>query len=382
MQVPLEQETQVPMRDELIDLGLGHPANDLLPTELFRRAAEMRLTGRALPLLQYGFGQGSISFREALGDFLAGAYGMSVPPETLLVTNGASQALDLVCTVLTKPGDTVFVEEPSYFLALGIFAEHRLNVVSLPVDGEGLQTEALEQALADHTPVFLYTIPTFQNPSGVSLSPKRRERLVELSRVHDFFIVADEVYQLLNFTETRPAPLAAFAQEAKVLSLGSFSKILAPGLRLGWIQASETLLEPLINSAMLTSGGGLSPFTSGLVKVILKEGWQAEHLENIREVYAERARALVGALQTELPEVTFEQPEGGYFIWLKLHGVDTGALHPRAERHGVSFQTGSTFSSQNSLHDALRLSFSYYEPEKLQEGVRRLHTTLKTANSG
>ena len=361
----------------MINLGLGHPSDDLLPSDLLRRAAEARLAGHAPSLLQYGFDQGSTSFREALGRFLTDAYHVPVSPDDLLVTNGASQALDLVCTVLTKPGDTVFVEEPSYFLALGIFAEHGLNVVSLPVDSEGLRMDALEAALAQHTPVFVYTIPTFQNPSGVTLSPVNRARLIALSQAHNFFIVADEVYQLLNFAAEPPAPLATLAEDARVLSLGSFSKILAPGLRLGWVQSSEGGLEPLVRSGLLTSGGGLNPFTSGLVRVILERGWQAEHLGRLRKVYAERAEVLVSALRDYIPTATFGVPEGGYFVWVTPGGVDAGALLGQAERHGVSFQAGGKFSSQNALHHALRLSFSYYEPERLIEGVRRLRAALE-----
>ena len=375
----IKQETQILMSDEAIDLGLGHPGADLLPTDLFGQAAKARLAQHRPSLLQYGLGQGSTSFREALAHFLTDAYTQSVLPENLLVTNGASQALDLICTVLSKPGDTVFVEEPSYFLALGIFAEHGLHVVSFPVDHEGVRTNALEAALAQHSPVFFYTVPTFQNPSGATLSPSRRDHLFALSRAHDFFIVADEVYSLLGFagsTGEVVAPLATF--EEKVFSIGSFSKILAPGLRLGWVQAPDDLLDPLIHSALLTSGGGLNPFTSGLVRVILERGWQTQHLAKLREVYAERAEALVGALNDYFPEAAFNIPKGGYFVWLELEGVDTEVLLLEAERRGVSFQAGGKFSSQNALESALRLSFSYYEPERLREGVKRLRTASDT----
>ena len=244
--------------------------------------------------------------------------------------------------------------------------------------------DALENALKQHTPIFFYTIPTFQNPSGVTLSASRRKRLLELSRTHDFFIVADEVYQLLNFAAERPAPLATLAEDvaedAKVFSLGSFSKILAPGLRLGWIQASKAVLAPLLHSGLLTSGGGLNPFTSGLVHAVLERGWQAEHLGTLREVYAERADTLVSALREQVPEAEFNVPEGGYFVWVKLEHTDTNRLHREAERHGVSFQAGERFSSRNSLKNALRLSFSHYSPDALREGVGRLRAALDALN--
>ena len=163
--------------------------------------------------------------------------------------------LDLICTLFSKPGDTIFVEEPSYFLALRIFADHGLNVVSLPMDKQGLVIEAIEEYLDREKPVFLYTIPTFHNPSSVTLAADRRARLNQLSREHNFLIVADEVYQLLNYEGAPPSPLAAYIDGNSVISLGSFSKIMAPGLRLGWIQAGGEILARL-DSAPRPNGRG------------------------------------------------------------------------------------------------------------------------------
>ena len=206
---PTIQTTQSEAAPDVIDFGLGHPAADLLPRTLMRR---QRLCAWARPdasLLQYGLEQGDGYFRLALAQFLSRRYGLGVGMEDLFVTAGASLGLDLICTLYTQPGDVIFVEEPSYFLALRIFADHHLRVVSLPTDEDGLRLDALEQELQRQRPVLLYTIPTHQNPSGATLPLERRQRLVELSQQHGFLIVADEVYHLLSYTarHRRPWPV-------------------------------------------------------------------------------------------------------------------------------------------------------------------------------
>jgi len=290
-----------------------------------------------------------------------------------------SQALDLICTLYTRPGDLIFVEEPTYFLALRIFADHHLRVVSLPMDEEGLVVEVLEERLAKQRPVFLYTIPTHQNPTGVTLSVNRRRRLVQLSKEFDFLILADEVYHLLSYLTEPPPPLASFISEGSVFSLGSFSKILAPGLRLGWIHASRELLRPLALCGMLDSGGGLNPFTSALVRSALESGLQAEHLDRLRAVYRERLVAMKSALHRELSGLLpFKEPQGGFFFWIALpEGVNTPDLLPKAQECRVSFVPGIRFSSCGGMGNYLRLSFSYYDSEELQEGVGRLAQVLR-----
>ena len=256
------QTTQVQVSEGMIDFGIGQPAPALLPLVAMREAVADRLNQDDPSLLAYGAMPGDGYFRLALARFLSEQYKLPVEAGQLFITTGASQGLDLICTLFTQSGDTIFVEEPSYFLALSIFADHRLNVVSLPTDEGGLIIEALAEKLAEHRPAFLYTIPTFHNPSTATLSAARRKRLVELSQQHNFLIVADEVYHLLGYTATSPPPpLGSHIEAGTVLSLGSFSKILAPGLRLGWIQTGPALIERLVKSGLLGRGGGLTPFT-------------------------------------------------------------------------------------------------------------------------
>ncbi len=299
---------------------------------------------------------------------------MPVSADQLVITSGATQGLNLLCTYFARSGPTIFVEEPSYFLALHLFKDRHLNVASLPVDKDGLIIEALEEKLVKHKPAFLYTVPTFHNPSTVTLSADRRDRLVRLSEKHNFYIIADEVYQLLAYTVTPPPPMMTYDNSGTVLSLGSFSKILAPGLRLGWIQAKPTLFNKLTQSGLLLSGGGLNPFTSGIVQSVLELGLQHDHLERLRRVYGERSANLSAALRKHLPVgADFSEPQGGFFIWMRLpEELDAKSFCSKARKQNLDFQPGINFSSRQGLRNYLRLSFSYYDVKDLCEGIKRL----------
>lgn len=372
------QTTQSEIPPDVIDLGIGHPAPDLLPLALMREAAALRLGQGDADLLQYGFEQGDGYFRRALADFLTAEYRQPVSADGLFVTAGTSQALDLICTLYTRPGDVVFVEEPSYFLALRIFADHRLQVVGVPTDADGLRIDVLEELLRERRPALLYTIPTHQNPAGFTLPLARRARLVELAQQHGFLVVADEVYHLLSYGAAPPPPLAAWAGTGAVLGLGSFSKILAPGLRLGWVQAGPDHVRRLVTSGLLDSGGGLNPFTSGLVRVALEQGWQAQHLARLRGVYRQRVAAMDMALRAVLGGwASWHTPDGGYFFWVTLlDGMDASALSNLAASRKVGFRPGARFSGTGGLQNCMRLSFAYYDDDLLTEGVRRLGEML------
>lgn len=378
--MPTLQTSQVDRTSSILNFGIGQPGFDLLPLELMRRCAEARFAEGDTELLNYGYEQGDGRFRAGLARFLSAEYDLPVGPEALMVTAGASQALALICTLFTQPGDTVFVEEPSYFLALRILREDfRLNAIPIPIDGDGLRLDALEAALTRHRPVFVYTIPTFQNPTGYTLSGERRERLAALSREHDFWVVADEVYQLLHYGAPPPPPLAGQIAQGQILSIGSFSKILAPGLRLGWIQAAPEVVERFVTCGLVDSGGGLNHFASNLVRVALDEGWQGEYLADLRESYRRRIDVMDAALQRHLGGLArWRKPDGGYFFWLEMaRGVDTEAMLPAALAAQVGFLPGVRCSSVGGLGHCLRLSFAHFGEETIEEGVRRLGKVLR-----
>ncbi|MDG1859375.1 MAG: PLP-dependent aminotransferase family protein [Emcibacteraceae bacterium] len=357
-----------------INFGIGQPSSDLLPLPIIQQATDAFLKD-AHPLdLNYGSSAGDARFTQALAEFLTREYGAKTDSSSLMVTNGNSQALDFVCTVFTKPGDTVFVEEPSYFLAFQILADHGLNIVGIPIDENGVVIEAVEEALKYHKPTFIYTIPSFHNPTGYTMSAERRSELVALSQSHDFLIVADEVYQMLNFYEAAPKAFGTMISSGTIISMGSFSKILSPALRLGWIQTSPLLMEKAHESGMINSGGSLNHFTSHIARYALELGLLEAHLAHLRVALGKRSEAMDGALNCFLGNtLQWQRPKGGYFFWLALpEGMDADDFHSMAGEYDIGFQPGSRFSSRGDLKHFLRLSFSHYSEDDIHDGVERL----------
>jgi 2-aminoadipate transaminase len=361
-----------------IDLGLGDPQFSLLPLDLIRQAAQERLSLADPEFLQYGSKQGDGTFRKSLSEFLSRGYDQPVDPDNLFITSGASMGLHLICTLFTQPGDTIFVEEPTYFFALRIFADHHLHLVPIQTDQDGLKIESLEEELVKFQPKFLYIIPTFQNPTGHTLSADRRNQLVKISRQQKLLVVADEVYHFLDFSGHPPIPFAAYAESGNIISLGSFSKILAPGLRLGWMQANPELIQVLINCGLLESGGGMNPFTSAIVSRMVQDGGLQANLDKLITTYRFRLATMDAALRRYLPGCDYSLPQGGYFFWVHLpDGKDASDLQCLAKEFMVGFRPGALFSCQNGMKDYLRLSYVFYEPEDLEEGILRLKNSLQ-----
>lgn len=375
----------ISIADGVIDLGWGHPSEALHPLADVRRAAEFVLGGESVAALQYGAVQGYGPLLESLADFLTSqpTYGMRVRPESLFLTSGASQGLDMASTLFTQAGDTIYVEEPTYHLAHGIFHDHRLNVLGVATDAHGMRMDALEEQLTTSgsvKPAALYIIPTYQNPTGRVLLEDRRRRLVQLAEEHGFFVFADEVYQLLHAASPPPPPLVAFDDSpgGRVVSFGSFSKILSPGLRAGWVQANPALAQRFTDSGFAFSGGGISHFASNIAHATITLGSLGENIARLRATYAERIRAVDTVLRELLAgRCDYATPAGGYFFWLNLgEGVDTEALLPYAQRAGVSYLPGSLFSVDGAPSSCLRISFALYDSDGLREGIRRLAEAL------
>jgi 2-aminoadipate transaminase len=362
-----------------INMGIGQPSANLLPVDLVRKASEAFFADAQPFELNYGVLQGDERFLASLADYLTDQYGTAVSPDTLFVSGGNSQALDLVSVMFTKPGDTVFVEEPSYFLAFQIFRDHGLKIVGIPMDDEGIRIPELEQALKVHRPAFLYTIPSFQNPGGQCLPLQRRNKLVELAKKHDFLIVADEVYQLLYYYEVPPPAFGTMTGSEAVVSLGSFSKILAPAMRLGWIQTSPALRNKLISNGFVNSGGSINHISSHLVRQAIDLGLLGNHVTHLRKVYRSRVEAMDRALRKEFGSLAkWKKPGGGYFFWIEFpDGTDTGPLREQAASLETGFQGGAVFSSRGGLSNFLRLSFAHYAEDQIAEGIRRMRPLFK-----
>ena len=366
-----------------INFGVGQPSPDLLPVELVHKASEAFFKA-AHPLnLNYGVREGDQGFRDSLAAFLTRQYGSVANPDSFFVTAGNSQALDFVCTQFTRAGDTVFVEEPSYFLAFQIFRDHGLNIVGIPTDQHGMDIEALEEELGKAKPALLYTIPSYQNPGGQCMSAERRRRLVKLSQEFGFLIAADEVYQLLSYYGAPPVAFGSLAEElgeeGTILSLGSFSKILAPGLRLGWIQTSKKLQQQMLASGALNSGGCFNHFTAQLVREAMNLGLQDKHLKWLYSTYRGRLEAMDKSLHENIGDLArWHKPEGGYFFWLELRGgADTRKLRKMAADYKTGFQPGGHFSSSGAFENCLRLSFAHYNEADISRGVTRLAKLLR-----
>lgn len=365
------EKIEAEWRPGVIDLAPGFPSDDLLPLGLMRSAAAAALAGTDVSFLQYGPEQGDGSLRQLLAQLLQQQTGAATSAREQFVTAGASQALDVLCTLFTRPGQAVLVAEPTYFLALEVFADHGLDVEPVPCDEDGPLPDALEAAIEAHDPAFFYLVPSFANPSGTCLTPQRQQELLTITQRAGTLVISDEVYRLLQFTGAPPPSLAA-ADLSHVVALNSFSKILAPGLRLGWMTAHPDILRRIEESGFLRSGGGLNPFTGALVAQLLDSGQMSHHLQRLRRTYAERAAALSAALKRHAPRLVFDEPRGGYFLWAQLPGVDPAQLRQQADEASVGFAPGAAFSTGGRFQQYLRLSFSHYPPNQLQEGAARL----------
>lgn len=369
----------VPTSDQVVNFKVGQPAESMLPLNKLRESATHKFSEKDPMFLQYGHIYGYPKFRQSLAKFLSKGYDAIVDPERLFVTNGVTGGLALIMSLFCSSGDLVFLEEPSYFLALSIMKDFKMNVRQIPMESDGISITALEKTLQRGIrPKMLYCIPTCHNPTGRTMSITKRQRLVELSIQYGFTIIADEVYQLLSFPHVvPPPPMFTFDTAGTVLALGSFSKILAPSLRLGWIQAHPKLMSTIVNCGQLDSSGGINPVISGIVHSAIELGHQEQHLNWTKQTLWNRAETLMNALKKFLPDgITFEVPDGGYFILVRLadHMVASDLLQVSL-KHKVQFLPGSSFGEK--MKNFLRLSFSWYDAEDLALGAQRLANAIR-----
>ena len=335
----------VPPPEEFVNFGVGQPSNDILPLDKIKKGFESFLNINNNEILQYGDIQGFKSFRNSLSKFLESEYECDVNIDNLFVMNGITGALNILCSLLTNKNDTIIIEEPSYFLAINIFKDYNLNIVSVPIEEDGINIELLSKEITKlkcQNRVFLYTIPSFHNPTSYTLSNEKRKKLAELAQKNNnFYILADEVYQLLYFDKKDKPPLPLYYYHPNFISIGSFSKILAPSLRLGWIQTNETIIGLLKKSGLFDSSGGISPIISAIVKPLLDNGQQKEYLDYIREELKNRSLTLGNILKNNTENnkyFEFIVPKGGYFLWIKLlNNLKSDDLLKKGNQYKIKF---------------------------------------------
>lgn len=364
-------------RPGTISLAGGNPDVDSLPLDLLGRSAAGILSGQGSRALQYGAGQGTEELRRQICAVMSLEGITDADPDDVAVTIGSQSGLDTITKILCDPGDTVLTDDATYMGALGTFATYEVNVQPASTDGDGLIPEYLEGRIlelraAGHRIKFLYTIPNFNNPTGVTLASHRRQRIVDICREANILVVEDNPYGLLRY-EGGLLPALRAGNSLDVLYLSSFSKIFAPGLRLGW-----ALIPRHLKQRFLIAGGSstLCPpaFNQMLTSEYLRDfDWQAQ-LDVSRGIYRQRRDATLAALEDQMPAgITWTRPQGGFFTWLTLGpAVDTQALVYRAASVGVVVFHGAPFMPLNGPTNHLRLAFSALSPELIAEGIGRL----------
>ena len=366
----------------IISFAGGFPDSAMFDVEGIRAASNAALTEEPGAALQYGATEGYNPLREQLAAFMTAKGANEVAADNLIVTTGSQQALDLLGKTLISPGDKVIVEGPTFLATIQCFRLYGAELISAPIDGNGVKTDELEKLIAEHQPKFVYLIPTFGNPSGAMLSLERRKAVLEMAVKHNTLIVEDDPYGDLYFGDAPPPSLLNLSASVPgsrelLVHCGSLSKVLSPGLRVGWMIGPAELLAKATMCKQF-SDAHTSTFAQATAAQYLKAGRMPATLANVRKVYAERAQAMGDALRNDLGDaIEFVQPQGGLFVWARLTGAggkvqDGNVLAKRAIEKGVAFVPGTPFFCANPDHATFRLSFATADVDKIREGVERL----------
>ena len=392
--MPLYSQYDVPNSDQMINFGVGQPSTKDLPLEWFTSTLQnIGATLKNPEFLQYGCIPGFYSVREKLATWLSSKYKNQnkISPDQLFMTNGNTGALQLIMDVFMETGDEIIIEDPSYFLAKNMFEEYGLNIRSVPMEDDGINIEILEQTIkkiidADtknlQSRIFLYTIPIHHNPSSITLSKAKRLILAKLCKKYPkFHIIADEVYHFLSFNGIDEYSLADY--DSKIFALGSFSKILSPALRVGWIYQNNNmnpneLLKKLKDSGILDSSGGINPLGYLLIENAISDGSLDKIISKNIKNLSEKSQLMYDFITSQQTDIQLKNPNGGYFLWLKLNVKDTNDFLNFALKYKVKFHPGYKFGS--SCNNYIRLSVSYYDQDDIIIGLSRLIDAYKLYN--
>ena len=367
---------------DVISFAGGLPAPELFPVDAVARSAQAVLSADGPAALQYGVTEGHLPLREWVCSHLAASVGLSVTPDDILITNGSQQALDLLAKVLLDPGDLVVTENPAYLGALQAFQSYEARVTGLASDEHGLRPDALRSFLETSPvrPKFLYLIPNYQNPTGVTLSAARRAEIVQIAAHHRLPVLEDDPYGAIRFSGEALPALATFPGARDCVYLGTSSKILAPGLRVAWLVVTDRALREKLTAAKQASDLHTSSFAQRLVHhYVSQPGVLAAHVTTLCSVYAQRRDVMLAALARELPTgCTWTRPSGGLFLWVTLPAhFDTTELLAIAAREKIAFVPGAPFWVGEPVRNTLRLNFSNATEPRINEGLARLGRVVR-----
>ncbi|MFZ4117098.1 MAG: PLP-dependent aminotransferase family protein [Rhodoluna sp.] len=367
-------------RPEVVSLAGGMPFVPALPKERMIESFNSLMSDRAAVALQYSGGQGDLTLREHIKEIMA-LEGIKSDVDNIVITTGSQHGLDLVASLFLDPGDVVLAEGPSYVGALGVFRARQAHIEHVYTDDQGISPEALAETIkrvqaAGKNIKFLYLVPNFANPSGVTLAAQRRAQILEICRKNRILVLEDNVYGLLYFEEKAPDALRSMDEEG-VIYLGSFSKILVPGFRVGYVLAPPSIKEKLIlanESAVLCP----SAFSQLMISEYLSTNdWKAQ-ISVFRGEYQLRRDSALAAMNEFLPELTTTRPGGGFYLWVDLpEGVNSKKMLPRAVENLVAYTPGTAFYGNGTGQEFLRISYSYPTPENIRVGVERLAKTIE-----
>jgi 2-aminoadipate transaminase len=367
---------------DIISFGGGLPGPETFPVKDLEDIACQVLRDKGALALQYGPTEGEMPFREEIAKWLSREKA-DIKPENILVTAGSQQGLDILSKVFLDPRDIVIVELPSYIGGLQAFTAYRARMIGVPQDSKGMKTDRLEEVLRrlakrGKKPKFIYVVPDFQNPSGITMSLERRKRLLELAHEYEVPVIEDSPYRALRYRGENVPAIYSLESENHVIVLGTFSKLLAPGLRLAWILAPTEWMDRMVVAKQ--SMDLCSPsYTQLMAAEYLKRGLLSKQIENIRRAYGKKLEAMLEALRKHMPKgVEWSRPEGGLFLWVKLpKKMSANELFPKAIEKKVAYVVGSAFHCNGKGQNTMRLNFSYSSEQQIDEGIRRLAVMIK-----
>lgn len=373
---------KVTRRPDIISFAGGLPGPETFPVKELEEISCRILREKGATALQYGPTEGEMPLREEMAKWMCREKA-TVKPDNILVTAGSQQGLDLISRVFLDPGDIVVLELPTYIGGLQAFTAYRVRMIGVPQDEHGMRMDILEKALSKlagrrKKPKFIYVVPDFQNPSGFTMSLERRKRLLELAYKHEIPILEDSPYRELRYAGENVPAIYGLDTENQVMVLGTFSKLLCPGLRLAWMMAPTDWMDRLV---VAKQGMDLCPptYTQLIAAEYMKLGLLHKQIETIRKIYGRKLQVMLGALKKYMPKgVTWSKPEGGLFLWVKLpNKMSANDLFPKAIENKVAYVVGSAFHCNGKGQNTMRINFSYPSEQQIDEGIQRLARMIK-----